>query len=73
MMAKKRCYTTSLCKMLPTVLGYCNKELQSKVRKRADFDYLKYSGDTLGLINVIEQEDFSLQSAKYAPIAYHQA
>ena len=44
-----------------------------KVLNQADFDSLESSGDTDGLLNVINQERYRLRSAKYAFVAYHLA
>ena len=71
--AKNRGYITSLCKMFLTVLGSRDNDLQGKVRNWVDFDSLKSSGNTLGLINAIDQKGYGLQSAKYASFTYHQA
>ena len=51
MMVKKRCYTSSLSKMFPTVLGFCDKDLRGKVRNRVSFNYLEYVSDNLGMLN----------------------
>ena len=59
--------------MLPTVLGCCDEDLQSKFRNRANFDYLKSYGNTLGLLNAIDQEGYTIRIAEYAPVTYHQA
>ena len=71
-MAEKRTYTSHLRKMSSTVLGCCDEDLRGKVRNRADFDYLESYGDTLGLLKAIKQEGYGMQSAEYAPVAYHQ-
>ena len=73
MVAEKITYTSNLRKMSPTVLRCCNKDLQGNVRNQDNFDYLKASSDTRGLLNAINQEGYRLRSAKYASGAYHQA
>ena len=64
MMADKRTYTSNLCKILPTVLGCCDEELQGKVRNRADLNYLDSSGNTLRLPNAIKKEGYGIQIAR---------
>ena len=55
MMEEKITFTSNLRKMFPTVLGCFNEDLQVKVKNWADLDYLKSSGNNLGLLNDIKQ------------------
>ena len=71
MIVEKITYTSNLRKMFPTVLGCYDEYLRGKVRNWADFNYLESSGNTLGLLNTIEQEGYVLRSAKYSHFAYH--
>ena len=65
-------YTSNLRKIVSTALGCCDQDLQGKVRNRSDFDSFEPSGNTLGLINMIWQKGYRVQSAKYTPVTYHQ-
>ena len=58
--------------MFPTVLGCYDEDLWGKVQKRAKFDDLESSSNTLSLLSAIEQEGYGIQSAKYALVTYHQ-
>jgi hypothetical protein len=47
------------------ILMQCDDPLRSQLRNRADFGNLELQGDTIGLLNIIEEEGYSMKSTRY--------